>query len=121
MEETEATQQLIRPSTEDEEDFDMKHRSLRKRRQNKTKSNLEGPKGLFEWQLFLCVSIKYLHGTLPLIVHNSVPDVQILIFIDMCKWSFRPLLSNHTFCSIQFLADSEDLDQTAQIIISLLY
>ena len=48
MEETEATQQLIRPSTEDEEDFDMKHRSLRKRRQNKTKSNLEGPKGLFE-------------------------------------------------------------------------
>ena len=45
MEETEATQQLIRPSTEEDDDFEVKHRNLRKRRQNKTKSNLEGPKG----------------------------------------------------------------------------
>ena len=47
MTESEATEQLIRPSTEEEDDSGMKPQNLRKRRQNKTKSNLEGPKGLY--------------------------------------------------------------------------
>ena len=46
--EEERTEQLIRPSTEDEDSTGRKNLpNLRKRRQNKTKSNLEGPKGLY--------------------------------------------------------------------------
>ena len=37
----------------------------------------------------------------------------IQIIIHMCKVSSRSLLSSHTFCSIQWLADSEGADKTA--------
>ena len=49
MEEERSTELLIRPATEDEDSPGRKNLpTLRKRRQNKTKSNLEGPKGLLD-------------------------------------------------------------------------